>query len=322
MEDPATMRKLVNTVGQNQEYLQSLRRQFWEDIVGKMNDPQNPIRLFDYMTRYGKSLNMLYSPEHLNNLRGLAAIQERVFAVNRPGAEVSPFKSFDVRLREMIGAGVGTAESVARAAMIRQISPQHAVVSLLTRFLSRQQQGIADKILLSALTDPVYAQKLVAASAPLDTPKGFNQAAKLTFEAGGYLPAMIRNAPRVAAIEATQAAEEEIPLPLGERPFPQMPEVAPRPPRPVPQMPASQPSMLEGYQQEMRQRFPRPVAPVATPSAGPTPAPRAVPPAVMAQPPGRAVPQMPTPQQQNANNEMYRMLFPTDVVSPMLPRGQ
>lgn len=322
MEDPAVMRKLVTTVGKDEAYLQSMRRQFWEDIVSKMNDPQDPIRLFDYMTRYGKSLNMLYTPEHLNNLRGLAAIQERVFAVKRPEAGVSPFRSFDVRLREMIGAGVGTAESVARAAMIRQISPQHAVVSLLTRFLSRQQQSIADKILLSALTDPLYAQKLVAASAPLDTPKGFNQAAKLTFEAGGFLPSMIRNAPRVASIEATQAAEEEIPRPLGERPFPEMPPAAPRPARPVPQMPAPQPNMLEGYQQEMRQRFPRPVAPTVTPSPGPTPAPKAVPPAVMAQPPGRAVPAMPNPQQQKANTEMYRMLFPTDVVSPMLPRQQ
>jgi hypothetical protein len=321
MEDPAVMRKLVSTVGQNKDYLESMRRQFWEGIVSRMTDPNDPVRLSDYMTRYGKSMNILYTPEHLNNLRGLAAIQERVFAVNRPTGGISPFATFDVRLREQIGAGVGTVESVARAAMIRQISPQHAVVSLLTRFLSRQQQSIADKILLSALTDPLYAQKLIAASAPLDTPKGFNQVAKLTFEAGGFLPAMIRNAPRVASIEATQAAEDEtIRRPLGEpRVLPQMTEPAPRPP--VPQMPARVPSMLEGYQQEMRQRFPKPVAPAATPVPTTPPAPRPAAPAVMTQRPGKAVPQMP-PSQPNVDNEMYRMLFPTDFVSPMLPRGQ
>ena len=133
---------------------------------------------------------------------------------------------------------------------------------------------------------------------------------------------MIRNAPRVASIEATQAAEDEtVRRPLG---VPQGPMVEPevRAPRPtVPQMPAIPSTMLEGYQQEMRQRFPKPVAPAATPVPTTPPAPRPAAPAVMTQRPGKAVPQMP-PSQPNVDNEMYRMLFPTDFVSPMLPRGQ
>jgi len=216
MDDPAVMRKLINTVGKEEPKLQAMRRDFWEGIVASLRDETNPEYLNDYLTRYGKSLNMLYTPEHLNNLKLLGAIQERVFAVNRPEGALSPFRTFDVKLREKVGAGVGTIESTARAAMIRQISPQHAIVSLLSRFFTRQQQSITDKILLNALTNPDYAARLVAASAPLSTDKGFKQAAQLTMEVGGYLPSLLKNVPRVASIEAVQAIEPEQEVPFAQ----------------------------------------------------------------------------------------------------------
>jgi hypothetical protein len=295
MDDPAVMRKLVNTVGKDEPKLQAMRRDFWEGIVASLRDETNPQFLNEYLTRYGKSLNMLYTPEHLNNLKLLGAIQERVFAVNRPEGALSPFATFDVKLREKIGAGVGTIESTTRAAMIRQISPQHAAVSLLSRFFTRQQQSITDKILLNALTDPNYASRLVAASAPITTNKGYNEMAKLTLQAGGYLPSLLRNVPRVASIEAVQAIEQPQEVPFAQVP----PEaISPAPAR------RPTPSMTPLQQQG--------VVPPRMGLGYPTPATSSV---LMQSPLIRSIPARPP---SDPNYAMYQALFPQDVVSPLI----
>lgn len=305
VEDPAVMRKLINTVGKDEAKLQALRREFWEGIVSRLRDENDPQFLNEYLTRYGKSLNMLYTPEHMNNLKLLGAIQERVFAVNRPEGALSPFRTFDVKLREKIGAGVGTIESTARAAMIRQISPQHAVVSLLSRFFTRQQQSITDKILLSALTDPAYAARLVEASAPITTPKGFNQVSKLTMQVGGYLPSLLRNSPRIASIEAIQAMEDEeltrptaIVPPERISPAPAVPSQPAAPPRPVPRMPDQ--TFLQQYQRDIR-----PENVVPAPSMSLTQS------RLM-----RSVPAIPSPQP--VSGQQYQALFPNDPLAPLI----
>jgi hypothetical protein len=229
----------------------------------------------------------------------LGAIQERVFAVNRPEGALSPFRTFDVKLREKVGAGVGTIESTARAAMIRQISPQHAIVSLLSRFFTRQQQSITDKILLNALTNPDYAARLVAASAPLATDKGFKQAAQLTMEVGGYLPSLLKNVPRVASIEAVQAIEPE-----QEVPFAQVPReaISPAPARrPVPSL---TPLQQQG------------VVPPRMGLGYPTPATSSV---LMKSPLIQRIPSQPPA---DPNYAMYQALFPQDVVSPLIRKPQ
>ena len=299
MDDPAVMRKLVNTVGKDEPKLQAMRRDFWEGIVASLRDETNPQFLNEYLTRYGKSLNMLYTPEHLNNLKLLGAIQERVFAVSRPEGALSPFATFDVKLREKIGAGVGTIESTTRAAMIRQISPQHAAVSLLSRFFTRQQQSITDKILLNALTNPDYAARLVAASAPITTNKGYNEMAKLTMQAGGYLPSLLRNVPRVASIEAVQAIEQPQEVPFAQVP----PEaISPAPARrPVPSM---TPLQQQG------------VVPPRMGLGYPTPATSSV---LMKSPLIRSIPSRPP---SDPNYAMYQALFPQDVVSPLIRKPQ
>jgi hypothetical protein len=325
INDPAVMRKLVSTVGKDQEALKSLRRAVWKDSVGELTNPNDPLYIAEFLVRHGKSLNILYDKEHLDNLRLLGEIQRRVLAAVRPEGVISPFKTFDVKLREKVGAGIGTIESTSRAVAIQKISPSHAVVSLLSRFLSRQQQSISDKILLTALTDPTYARQLVNATSSLDSPKGFKAASKLTLEAGGFLPTLIRNAPRVATIEAVQALEDETPLPLAQRtmeaaPFPTRPQVQ-EPRTTVPAMPPRPRNLAEASFPRLQQR-----APAAPASAKPTPAAPA--PAPKAGGAGRVVPKMPSapppagPSQGPQGQQLYQMLFPNDLVSPMMQRPQ
>jgi hypothetical protein len=319
---PQDMRKLVDALGKDPEQMAALRRSVWEGVVGKMLDPTDPVMLSEFKRRYGKSLALLYpDAKDQRNLEMLAALQERVLAVARPPSEVSPFKTFEERLREKVGAGVGTLESTARAAAIRIISPIHAGVSIMTRLMSRQQQGVANRILLNALVDEKYATQLINASAGLNTEKGFKQASKLTMDVGGYLPSLLRNAPTVAAIEGMQAQPAEA-LPLSRAPVvPAMPQqaAAPRPTTPAAPAAAQGPrNLAEASMQAYGAGAPRPPTPAA-PAAAKTPPPGGAP----ARRP--TVPQMPAPggpSQPGPDQEMYRMLFPNDFVSPMMQRPQ
>jgi hypothetical protein len=215
INDPAVMRKLVNTVGKDPERRAALQRQVWSSVRQDLLDPNNPVFLQDFLLKNGKSLNMLFDRQHLDDLKLLGEIQRRVFSSQAPAGRLSPFRGLDEQLREKIGAGVGTIESTARAAMIRQISPIHAAVSLMSRFLTRQQTAIYESVLYKALTDPEYAHQLVSANVPLDSKKGFKTMSNLTLKAGGYLPALLK----VGAMEAVQATENEdlrLPLPTPE----------------------------------------------------------------------------------------------------------
>jgi len=243
--DPAVMRKLVNAVGAEPppgvgptatgtQRKEALQRQVWNTVRDKLMDQSDPLFLQDFLTRHSKSLNILYEKQHLDDLQKLAEIQRRVFAGEAPAGTISPFKTMDEALREKIGAGIGTIEATARAAMIRQISPMHAAVTLASRYVGRQQTAIYETVLYKALTDPEYAHQLVNANKPITDNKTFNTMSKLTFQAGGFLPALMQGGSRVAGIEATQALSDQ------ERLVPSaMPVVPPRAAQTAPAVPAA-----------------------------------------------------------------------------------
>ena len=287
INDPAVMRKLVNTVGKDQDRLDALRRQVWFSVKESLFDPKTPNYLAEFLKRNSKSIAMLYTPEQRQNLDLLGEIQRRVYVAARPEGTLSAFQSVDEQLRSQIGAGIGTIESTARAAMIRQISPIHAGVSLLTRFMGRQQTAIYDAIMYKALTDPEYAHQLAKANGPLNTKENMRKMGEITTAAGGFLPNLLKGVPRVASIEASQAAmpEEERPIPTPEftRGMP--------PARVVPRMPA-------------------PPAPGPRISQSPAVSMTAPPPAQAA---GRNVPGF---------AEQYQALFPNDPLVPLLQSRQ
>lgn len=288
INDPAIMRKLVTTVGNDPDRLEALRRQVWLSVKESIFDPSNPNYLAEFIKRNSKSLAILYSPEQRQNLELLGEIQRRVFAAARPEGTLSAFQSVDEQLRQKIGAGIGTLESTARAATIRQISPIHAGVSLLTRFMGRQQTSIYDAIMYKALTDPEYARQLAKANGPLNTKENMQKMGEISLKAGGFLPTLLRNVPRAASIEASQAAMSEEPLPIEQPAFTQ----GMAPARPVPKMPAP---------------------PSPTRSLGQSPLASSVVPRVPVQGSGRNVPGF---------AQQYQALFPNDPLNPLLQARQ
>jgi len=289
VNDPAIMRKLINTVGKDPERLNALRRQVWFSVKESLFDPKTPNYSADFLKRNSKSIAMLYTPEQRQNLDLLGEIQRRVYVAARPEGTLSAFQSVDEQLRSQIGAGIGTIESTARAAMIRQISPIHAGVSLLTRFMGRQQTAIYDAIMYKALTDPEYAHQLARANGPLNTKENMKKMGEITTAAGGFLPNLLKGVPRVASIEASQAAMPEEERPIATPEFTQ----GMAPARVMPRMPAPPaPARSLGQSPVVSGAAPR------TPPAMPT---------------GRNVPGF---------AEQYQALFPNDPLSPLMQNRQ
>ena len=296
VRDPAVMRKLVTTVGSDPDRLEALRRQVWTSVREDLLDPAKPLFLEDFIKKNGKSLNILFDKQHLDDLNKLSEIQRRVFIAARPEGTLTPFQSLDEQLRERFGAGVGTIESTARAAMIRQISPFHAAVSLLTRFLTRRQTAIYESVLYKALTDPEYAHQLVNAREPIENNKSFNTMNKLTWKAGGFLPSLLRAAPRAGTLEVTEEFVEPIERPIT--------EVAPEAisPQPVPQA-AARPELQRAPLLTPGQAVQRLMAPAPLRELTQSPV-------------VRALPRMPS--QQQISGQQYQALFPNDPLAPLI----
>jgi len=289
VEDPAIMRKIVDSLANQPGQLEAMRRQVWLGVEKKLFDTKDPAFLEDFIRRNSKSLNILYDPQHLDDLRVVAEMQKRVFAGDPVTGKLSPFLSVDQKLRQTIGAGIGTVEATARAATIRQISTFHAGVSLLTRLATRQQTNAYEAVLYRALTDSKYAHQLVNATAPTSSPRGIEQQLRLASKAGQlgplaralgiYGPAMAR----VAGIEATQALEDET------RQVPVRQAVMP-PASTMPQTPRMPP------------------APAALGQLSQSPA-------------ARTLPKMPS-QGEVGSFADYARMFPQDFVSPLIQQRQ
>ena len=280
ISDPASMKLLIDRFGKTPQNLESLRRRVWDQVRGDLYNPENPTYLKDFLQKHGKSLNMIYEPQHLDNLRHLAEIQQRIFLGERVVGKETPFMSADEKLRKMIGSGFGTLESTIRAATIRIISPVHAGVSLLARLISRQQHNVYEAIMYKALTDPKYAQALANSTANANTSQGIAQMGKLMADAGYPLSRIVRPAIKVAGIEAVQATmPEEQELPVRQAPLPAMP--APRPSVQAPAVPSAARPLSQ--------------SPVA-----------------------RTVPPLPQPQNVQGTYEQFSRLFPNDFVSLMI----
>lgn len=251
IDDPAVMRKLVDSLNGKPDQVEALRRQVWQGVEKELFNASNPLFMEQFLLRNSKSLNVLYTPQHLDDLRQLAEMQKRVFTGESVQGKLSPFMSFDQRLRQTVGMGVGTIEATGRAATIRQINKVHAGVLLMTRMLARQQTNAYEAVLYRALTDSKYAHELVNATAPAESAKGIAQQARLAAKVGFTLPRIvgvyIPSASRIGTIEAMQAFEDpERPIPVRERSAPlaapQTPSMPPAPPSSAPALSQSAPA--------------------------------------------------------------------------------
>ena len=205
IQDPATMRVLVDQLGKDPEQLASLRRAIF-DVAGEGSLQGGALKTF--IDNNEKSLKVLFKDtEHLDNLKKLADIQRRVNAFADVTGQIPVFESLDQTLRSTFGSGLQFLTTTAREAAVGRIRPETGLLAVMIRFAGSLEDKLYQRVFTKALEDPNFAKNLTSVSTPADAKKLLAQVESIGIPRTALMPA------RMAAEEASRAAirEEEIP---------------------------------------------------------------------------------------------------------------
>lgn len=205
LQDPATMRVLVNELGKDPERLASLRRSVF-DMAGEGALQGGALKTF--LDNNQKSLKVLFKDTgHYDDLVKLADLQRRVNAFADVTGQIPVFQSTDEALRRTFGAGIQFLTTTAREAAVGRIRPETGALAVLLRFAGALENRIYQRIFTKALEDPAFARNLTSVSTPQQGQKLLAQ-----FEGMG-IPRTVLVPARMATEEASRAAiqEEEVP---------------------------------------------------------------------------------------------------------------
>ena len=164
INDPATMRVLVNELGKDPEKLASLRRAVFE-VASEGSGKGGALKTF--LDTNEKSLSILFNNTgHLNDLKTLADLQRRVNAFADVTGQIPAFESLDESLRRMFGSGIQYLTTTAREAAVGRIRPATGALAVLVRLSAALENNIYQRIFTKALEDPVFAKRLTTVSSP------------------------------------------------------------------------------------------------------------------------------------------------------------
>ena len=199
VDDPATMRVLVNELGKDPEKLAALRRSVF-DLAGE--GALQGGALSNFLTKNEKSLSVLFKDtKHLEDLKMLADIQRRINAFNAIG-DVPSFESMDQSLKRLFGIGIGAASTTYRATAEGRLSPTTALISFLVRATGNVENTLYNNIFRRAMEDPKFAADLTSMTTAQQAKKVSAGLEKI----GIYQSMLFKNLGRAGTIEATQAA--------------------------------------------------------------------------------------------------------------------
>lgn len=205
LQDPATMRVLVNELGKDPERLASLRRSVF-DMAGEGALQGGALKTF--LDNNQKSLKVLFKDTgHYDDLVKLADLQRRVNAFADVTGQIPVFQSTDEALRRTFGAGIQFLTTTAREAAVGRIRPETGALAVLLRFAGALENRIYQRIFTKALEDPAFARNLTSVSTPQQGQKLLAQFEGMGIPRTALVPA------RMATEEASRAAiqEEEVP---------------------------------------------------------------------------------------------------------------
>ena len=205
IQDPATMRVLVDEFGKDPERLAALRRAVF-DVAGEGALQGGALKTF--IDNNEKGLKVLFKDTgHLEDLKKLADMQRRVNAFADVTGQIPVFESLDQALRTTFGAGIQFLTTTAREAAVGRIRPETGLLAVLVRWSAALENRLYQRIFTKALEDPAFAKNLTSVSTPQQAQKLLAQVETIGIPRTSLMPA------RVAAEEASRAAiaEEEIP---------------------------------------------------------------------------------------------------------------
>jgi len=207
IDDPATMRVLVDQLGKDPEQLAALRRAVF-DLAGE--GALKGGALSNFITRNEKSLAVLYkNTEHLADLKMLAESQRRINAINVVG-DVPLFESLDESMKRLFNIGIGAASTTYRSTKEGRLSPTTALISFLVRATGGLETTIYNNMFRHAMEDPKFAANLTSMSTPEDAKKVLGDLQKI----GIYRSLLFKNLGRAGTIEAGQAVSGDQTTPI------------------------------------------------------------------------------------------------------------
>ena len=207
IDDPATMRVLVDQLGKDPEQLAALRRAVF-DLAGE--GALKGGALSNFITRNEKSLAVLYkNTEHLADLKMLAESQRRINAINVVG-DVPLFESLDESMKRLFNIGIGAASTTYRSTKEGRLSPTTALISFLVRATGGLETTIYNNMFRHAMEDPKFAANLTSMSTPEDAKKVLGDLQKI----GIYRSMLFKNLGRAGTIEAGQAVRGDQTTPI------------------------------------------------------------------------------------------------------------
>jgi len=302
LRDPADMNVLVKAMEGSPERLEALRRAVYKNAA----DPQGRVSITQFLDNANpRSLAALFSPEQLTNLRKIGQLEGYIKSSPSIASIPSPFESISDQSQRVLGTSIPGLTGLGKSIMEGRTGITWSTAYLLTRFAGRQDYSILDRVMQRAVEDADFAKALVQ-QAKDKTPEGLGKRLQKYFgKEGVYIPEIIYNAPRRAAmVDVAEQLQQPIEEPMAEeQPAMAMPPVqAPAPitpPRPA--MPAAPPSrttpapgQARQQMQSFNERYPAPPTKGVT-SIGP------------------AFPTTPPKPSGNAAM-MYQSLFPRDTL--------
>lgn len=288
LKDPAKMRKLVDTVGQDPDRLNALRRAVF-DIASEGAEKGGPLVSFIKTNR--RALEVLYkNSDHLADLEKLADIQRRVNALRDVTGKLPDFLSTDDRMKKAFGFGLQWMTTTGREASTGRINPTTGALAFGVRMAGALETKMYKRMFQKAMEDREFAKSLSSVGSQEDVRRLANNLTKI-----GILP---RYTMFVGPRSAAQDVREEA----------QFAEATS-----MPSAPAEEP-VSRGTARDMLRALPPPVPSRPLPPAPPT---RGLTPRMPAFNPQGNRSQMPAPPAPLAPID-YSILFPNDPLGKMI----
>ena len=209
IQDPATMRVLVDEFGKDPERLASLRRAVF-DVATEGSVKGGALKSF--LEQNQKSLQVLFKDtKHLDDLKILADLQARVNAFADVTGQIPVFESLDNSLKRVFGSGIQFLTTTMREAAVGRIAPSTGALALLVRLSAGLENELYKRIFTNALEDPKFAAQIVRVGTPQEAKKVAGQLQNIGIPASKIVPGVAR----AELIETERAirGEEQIPVP-------------------------------------------------------------------------------------------------------------
>ena len=249
LEDPASMRVLVNAFSKEPENLAALRRSVF-DLAKEGSISGGALQSF--MGKNKNSLKILFDAGHLKHLDTLSDLQRRVYAMGQITGKTVEFEALDEQLKRLMGSGLGVLSTTLRSTAEGRLSPTTAAIAFLIRLTGSLETSMYDRVMKHALENPDFAKAIANLNNPAEAKKAVVAMQNIGVPISKFFATDINREAMGSSRDQEQQAQPQAPSapPPPRRPLPPAPPttgitITTRMPVAQPRPPASAASQLQ-----------------------------------------------------------------------------